>query len=438
MSVRFLLLLSVAAEVQGQPDPAELLKLAQAKIVDSLNRLPRYMCTQTIDRSVYVPDVPLAEKPCDENGPGRSLHLLSSDRLRLDVSTVSTGEMYSWVGQRRFDDRDLLEMVDYGSIETGEFAAFLSEIFQGDHARFTYNGRTVLDGRTLAEFGFRVSYENSRYSFGNGQHRVITGYDGTFLIDPTTTDLVQLIVRTNQLPSETGTCYASTTLNYARVNLKGDNVLLPRESLLYIYTIEGGTTTNRTAFSDCHEFLGESTLTFDSRSSVIDSVGHNSVPEASLFPPGLPFRVALTEGIDTATAAAGDPLRARLVTPIRDGAKVLAPVGARVAGRIVRLAFSHGAESTITLEFKLDTVDIGGVATRLTAISETRGSSFQKTKRGTLQRRVDLGTLHSLKDRSAEFVFRQVTQTYLISSGLESAWVTAPAPNSDLIAPPAK
>lgn len=225
--MRFLLLLSVAAEVQGQPDPAELLKLAQAKIVDSLNRLPRYMCTQTIDRSVYVPDVPSAEKPCDENGPGRSLHLLSSDRLRLDVSTVSTGEMYSWVGQRRFDDRDLLEMVDYGSIETGEFAAFLSEIFQGDHARFTYNGRTVLDGRTLAEFGFRVSYENSRYSFGNGQHRVITGYDGTFLIDPTTTDLLQLIVRTNQLPSETGTCYASTTLNYARVHLEGDNVLLP-------------------------------------------------------------------------------------------------------------------------------------------------------------------------------------------------------------------
>jgi len=47
--------------------------------------------------------------------------------------------------------------------------------------RFTYNGETVLDGRTLAEFGFRVSYENSHYPFGNGQHRVITGYDGTFL-----------------------------------------------------------------------------------------------------------------------------------------------------------------------------------------------------------------------------------------------------------------
>lgn len=274
------------------------------------------MCTQTIDRSVYVPDVPVGRKTCDENGGGRSLHLLSSDRLRLDVSTVSTGEMYSWVGQRRFDDRDLLDMVEYGSITTGEFAAFLSEIFQGDDARFTYNGETVLDGRTLAEFGFRVSYENSHYPFGNGQHRVITGYDGTFLIDPATTDLVQLVVRTNQLPSETGACYASTTLNYARVRLRGDNVLLPRESLLYVFTIEGTTTTNRTAFSDCHEFLGESTLTFDSRSSAVDSVGRNSVPQTSLFPPGLPFRVALTVGIDTATAAAGDSLKAWLVTPI--------------------------------------------------------------------------------------------------------------------------
>jgi hypothetical protein len=108
--------------------------------------------------------------------------------------------MYSWVGQRRFDDRDLLDMVDYGSITTGEFAAFLGEIFRGDDARFTYNGETVLDGRTISEFGFRVSAANSHYTFGNGQHRVTTGCDGTFLIDPATTDLVQLVVRPEPCP----------------------------------------------------------------------------------------------------------------------------------------------------------------------------------------------------------------------------------------------
>ncbi len=118
-------------------------------------------------------------------------------------------------------------MVNYGAITTGEFATFLSEIFRGDDARFTYNGDTVLDGRTLSEFGFRVSYENSHYTFGNGQRRVITGYDGTFLIDPESTDLVQLAVRTSQLPSETGACYASTTLDYVRVRLRGITFFSP-------------------------------------------------------------------------------------------------------------------------------------------------------------------------------------------------------------------
>jgi len=147
--------------------------------------------------------------------------------------------------------------------------------------------------------------------------------------------------------------------------------------------------------------------------------------------------VVLTQGIDTATAAAGDPLKGRLVTPIRDGAKVLASAGAPITGRIIRLAFSHGSESSVVLEFKLDTVDIAGNAMPLTAIKETRGG-FQKTKHGTLQQRVELGTIRTLKDRSAEFVFRHVTPTYLISSGLESDWVTAQAPSPDLVATPAK
>ena len=38
---------------------------------------------------------------------------------------------------------------------------------------------------------------------------------------------------------------------------------------------------------------------------------------------------------------------------------------------------------------------------------------------------MELGTIRSLKDRSATFVFRDVHQPYLIGSGLESVWVTA-------------
>jgi len=61
---------------------------------------------------------------------------------------------------------------------------------------------------------------------------------------------------------------------------------------------------------------------------------------------------------------------------------------------------------------------------RLTALPDT-GRSFEKAKKGKIQQRVELGTLHGLEDRATAFVFRDVAQPYLIGRGLESKWVTA-------------
>jgi len=90
-------------------------------------------------------------------------------------------------------------------------------------------------------------------------------------------------------------------------------------------------------------------------------------------------------------------------------------------------AIFYGSAAAVALEVKLETVDVGGVPIRLTAVPDT-GSSFQKPKRGTLRQRVELGTLRGLEDRSASFEFRNVQLPYLIGSGLESMWVTAAAP----------
>jgi hypothetical protein len=437
MWTRFLLAFSIATAVRAQQDPMDLLRRVQARIADSLDRLPRYMCTQTIDRTLYEPDAHDGKTACDEGPNPRSTHLTTADRLRLDVAMAAAREMYSWVGESRFNDRDLLDMVHEGAISTGTFAAFLTAIFRSENANFTYDGETTEDGRTLSEFGFRVPYEKSHYYFGEGQHRVVTGYDGTFLVDPKTADLVRLVVRTSQLPAETAACYASTTLDYARVRLKGIDFLLPTASRLRISHTDGGESENRTVFSNCHEFLGESTITFDPPpDAVVSQTRHRAVSQFLTIPPGLRFRVALSQGIDTATAAAGDPIQVKLIAPIQDRSKVLVPVGAPLAARIVRIRQFYGAESSISLEVKLETVDVGGVSMRLTAVPDT-GQSFQKTKSGTLQRRVELGTLRGMEDRSAGFVFRDVHQPYLIASGLESMWVTAtPPPADSALTPP--
>jgi hypothetical protein len=428
---RFLLALSFAAGLQAQQDPTDLFLRVRARIEESLDRLPNYMCTQTIDRYQYQPDVTDNSLACDESAKQPSTHLSSSDRLRFDVSVKSTGEMYGWAGENRFDDRELVEIVKDGAISTGSFTAFLASIFSNEAVRFTYNGEMTQDGRPFAEFGFYVPSEKSHYFFNFAERRAVTGYDGTFLVNPKTADIARLSIRTSQLPAETGACYSSTTLDYTRIRLQGVEFLLPRLSVMRVFSRDGRVAVNHTVYSNCHEFLGESTLTFGTPTNVPSGEQRSgSASQVFVIPPTLRFRVALTQGIDTATAAAGDSIKAKLMTPIRDRSKVLVPIGAAITARIVHIQQFYGGSPSVSFVFKLETVDVGGVSMQLTATPDTV-NSFQKSKPGTLQRRVELGALRSLEERSAVLEFRDVRLPYLISSGVESTWITATPATGD-------
>jgi hypothetical protein len=180
-----------------------------------------------VDRSIYQADRADRSGACDHGGAKPKMHLTTSDRLRMDVGMAAAGEMYSWVGESKFNDLDLLDMVKEGAISNGSFAAFLTAIFRTEDANFTYNGETGHDGRALSEFGFSIPYDRSHYYFGHDIHRVITAWEGTFLVDLKTAGLVRLDVMTSQLPAETGACYAASTLDYARVRLQGLDVENP-------------------------------------------------------------------------------------------------------------------------------------------------------------------------------------------------------------------
>ena len=186
--------------------------------------------------------------------------------------------------------------------------------------------------------------------------------------------------------------------------------------------------TTRT-FSNCHEFLGESTISFDEPSEINGAETPNAPGSQDLIiPAGLPLHVALTQAIDTAKAAAGDLIKGKLTAPIRDGSKVLVPAGAAIGVRIVRIRQFYGAAPSVRLEFGPETVDVGGVSLPLIARPEN-GNNFPKADPANLQRRIELGNLRGLQDRSVEFVFRGISLPYIIQSGLESGWVTA-APTS--------
>ncbi|MGA3240640.1 MAG: hypothetical protein ABSG03_30585 [Bryobacteraceae bacterium] len=164
MRATCLFLCGVIVCLHAQPDPGELLRRVTTKVLETVGRLPKYMCTQTIDRSQYEPPSGPAGRSC---GPAtdvdallevslgvekhKPLVLTTSDRLRLDVAVSAGSEMYSWVGESRFEDRSVFQLVRNGALSTGSFASLPMVVFRDDRALFSYKGEI-----TEATGGFRI------------------------------------------------------------------------------------------------------------------------------------------------------------------------------------------------------------------------------------------------------------------------------------------
>jgi hypothetical protein len=440
MWTRLLSLCSFAAVIQSAAwaqtdDPRALLLRIRDNVTDTVERLLRYMCSLTVERAQYAPD-PIHPPSCDgllgQQHKGQyKPRLAETDRLRLDVAIAAANEIYSWAGEDRFDDRDLfLDLVRQGALQTGGFSTFLASIFSGDAANFSYHGDTVVDGRTLAEFGFQIAREQSNYVFGNRREHVVTGYDGTFLADPKTGDLVRLLIRTSELPADTGACEATTTLDYSRVRLHDAEFLLPREARLDILDTDGSALRNRTVYSSCHEFLGESKMKFDEPApeATAAAAGKASTPSQLALPGGLPFKLVFTQPIDTEAAAAGDRIKAKLASAIRDAAlkMELVPEGSEVTARIVRLEHFPGPPSSVRMLVKLETVSLGGAFLPFTAGMNRAPQQAVPLGSHVLQQRIQLGSLDTLADPNiGVFDFRDVKPNFVVKSGLESNWMTA-------------
>jgi hypothetical protein len=430
MRARVMLLCSLAVcTLLGGPldDPKELLLQFRAHLMESVGRLPKYMCTQTIDRAQYAaarsvqPTTGCGELLQEERPAGLKPFL--TDRLRLDVAIAGAREIYSWVGEARFDNGDLFQLIRDGAVQTGGYSDFLSSIFGHSAAEFSYLGDLKGNGHALAEFEFEVQVEKSDYVFGNRHKSVTTGYAGTFVVDPQSLDLVRLVIRTNQLPAEVSSCQATTTLDYGRVRLNDSDFLLPTEARLNIVDIDGGEQENRTVFTSCRQFLGESTVSFG-EAPVRPSRSGSNAGTGRVLPPGLEFKLVFTQPIDTGTAAAGDRLNAKLSSDIRDASskRILVPKGSPVTVRIRKIEYYLGPPSTLTIAVKPEAVEIGGVSRRLTATMNPETKRFEK--QADLSRRIPLGSFNTMQDPGV-FRLRNVPPNYFIRSGVESTWTTA-------------
>jgi hypothetical protein len=414
-----------------QQDPAQLLMEIRRKVAASISRLPRYLCTETVERKSLAPD-PWAgrrkDNACAEivataQNPKTKLQLFSSDRLRLDVAIASNGEMYSWVGSGKFADATLGDLVKQGATSTGSFGSFLQAIFVSDVATFAFKGEKQSDGRRVLEYTFEVPLWRSGYQVGNRIVTRVTGYSGSFMADAGTLAILRLEIHTDPLPAELEMCFAATTLDYTQVRMNNLDFLLPSETNMRIVNTDGSESRNRTEFTGCHQFLGESKLIFD-EPAAMSAAGSDAKFEDAPLPSGLEVSVALAQSIDSATAAAGDPVTGKLTKAIKDpvSGAVMAK-GTKLNGRIFELRSSYGLGTAVELGLKWESMELNGVnhSVELSLKSAVAGSA----KNAEVHVRWPAPAVDSGADPGVGyFDFPEVRKHYQIPAGFEAEWVT--------------
>lgn len=434
MRTSLLLLTVLAAQAQTTPDPTEVFAHARDIVLDRIDRLPNYTCVQTVNRSYFKQGSEPAS--CDKMIGERikkppKLQIEATDRLRLDVKVSEGTEVGSWAGADKFDSRSIVDIVGTGPVGTGAFGTLNSDIFSNEGASFQYVGQTEADGAKVLEYRFEVPVSASHYLIRAGKGWVATPYDGQVWIDSASFEVKRLRVRTGELPPETLSCEATTTVDYQMMEVGSGETLIPHVSVLHFLLRDGSENESVTTYSNCHEFHGESTIHFEDMPETA-SASAKAVEERAI-PAGVTVTLALETPIDSDTAAAGDIVEAKVRKNVVSGKhkEIAIPAGATVRGRLTMMEHRVGGEGRFEVGILLESIEMNGVKMPFYAKLD-RGQEIanaERLARGRMQRGVDVWMPPPGQSPMVGFfVFPTSNSRYVMPRGYETRWFTLPAP----------
>jgi hypothetical protein len=327
-------------ETAGLDEETLLLARIKLRMEEHLRRQPDYTCLLTVERS-------------RRRAPARRYQHL--DTLRLEVALVEGKEMFSWPGERAFEDRDLRALVPTGTIGTGSFALHARSVFLSSWPRYQRVGEESLDGRRCHRYDYSVSLPGSRYYLKVGELKAVVPYHGSFWVEVNTLDLVRLMVRADVIPPELELESVTETIDYAVTTIGRGEFLLPKSAETVLVDLDGNEHRNRTVFSDCRQYAGESFLSF------------GDPPPAEPPPRAAPVEVELPEeayldlelqtAIDGEKSRIGDPVVAVLRSPVKRGRQVVAPKGAVARGRLLHLERVSGRVTWYIVAIRFETLE---------------------------------------------------------------------------------
>ena len=372
------LLIASTAASTADPDPQEVFRQVRARVLDDVNHVPRYTCVQTVNRAQFRPQYRVKPAGCRALIAARRQlnpagYLIVRDRLRLDVAVVGGAETFSWAGARQFETSHVDDLVKSGATGSGEFISYLISVFGPDTDSISYLGKWL--------FAFNVPLEKSHYRYRTSGPERTTGFHGTFLVDPASAELKRLTVVADEFPTREAACRVEDTMDYHRVKIGNGDFLLPKSATMDVLYNEGIESVNEIAYSDCHEYAGESTIRFDDDAAAPAAPKTAAAPKAAApvrpLPSGLRFRIGLTSPIHSETAAAGDAVTGVVLHEVKDKKLgIVARENDVVHGRILQLEQHMDPFPRWVLAILFDSLEHDGVEEPLELKSRERRGVF--------------------------------------------------------------
>ncbi len=383
--LRALLAIALAAAAQVSETPQALLDRASRKISANLGRLPNYTCVQTLTRSYAEDSNPavvlsscsqIADSVADREKSSLTVSWL--DRLHFDVAVSEGREIFSWAGDKQFQSNRNADFAEEGTIGTGDFAGFITTIFGGHNATFDYQGRRDESGVSITEFAYKVPVAKSSYLLRSAGASYQVGFHGTFALDSASGDLRRLTAVTDDPPAATKICEATTTMEYGEVKIGSGTFLLPRSTELIVLGSDGAKSDNKTSYTSCRQYLGESKIHFE---DVADDQPTARVKKTLIIPAGLKLDIRLKSPIDSDTMMAGDAITGSLTKPLKDqSGQTLLQGDAIVRGRIVRMQKRLKPNQVFVVSLRFESVELpdASAALELTPVIDKNGGGLNK------------------------------------------------------------
>jgi hypothetical protein len=341
-----LILLAVlsAAELAGQSSIEAKIRAAAARLV--INQ-PDFTCLQTIDRF-------------EKRGQQRKFQHL--DKIRLEVALINGQEMFSRPGAQQFDIENIAEIVPVGAANTGGFALHAKSVLTLGLAEWQAQGTEKKNGVECLRYAFLIPKHKSQYRLQTFEGSAVVEQHGFFWVNAATYDLVRIEISVDDLPRQLHVTAINESIDYARSQIGAGESVLPVQSISTIQTDMNVTMRNTTTFTQCRQYVGESTVSFG---PVDESLltAPQPPPQAAKeleIPAGLMVELVLDTPLTVGKSVAGDQLIAHLRRNIKKRGEIILPKGAQVIGRINAMSTIPNRSEFHAISILFETVEFDG------------------------------------------------------------------------------